>query len=933
MKRNEIIYDALQKYWAPKTKEIVLKEQGSSAADLEKSTGISRSNSSLELNRLVKDGLVVKIKKYPVKFIPVTVLKQNEINIPDKFITNDLNKKIESSILPQTTGDPFNQIIGSQQSLRTAVKQAKAAIMYPPTGLDMLLLGPTGSGKTFFANVIYEYSKFRNQISDTAPFITFNCADYYNNSQLLLSQLFGYVRGAYTGADKDKAGLVEKASGGVLLLDEVHRLPPEGQEMLFTFMDTGTFSRLGETGKRRQANVLIVAATNEDPKSNLLETFLRRIPTIIKIPSLSEKGLREQIQIINYLFRNESSRIRRDLDVSVDVIETLLFSDNYGNIGQLKSQIQLICARAFLNSIDEDGDVLVNRSTLPEELQKNKLRQTEKGLITQVTSLVPLHSIYSYDSRRTSLPIEKNIYQDMTKQVEQLKSQGMDNKDIQNSIMHELRQHINEFLKEPAETIKLQNFISPRVLNLTKKLYRIAEDNLNEKFDERFIYYIGMHIDTYLSNRNRETHVLMKNEVDRIQKDYKNEYIVAKLFSKEIYQEEDLILPNIEVIYLTLLLSSLEKMHTGSNNKVGILVIAHGNSTASSMVEVASELFGANNIASLDMSLNTSPTDIIDRMVEKINLLNQGCGVLLLVDMGSLVHLQEQIEKKTSIPIKIIPFVTTLIVLDTVRKTNYLDMDLTGLHNSIKNDFVETVTSSLRQSDSNLPKAILSICMTGSGTAERLKTIIVNIVNETTSEPVVVKTISALKLSEEIPKIKDKFDIIATVGTRKTNLKVPHITLESLIGGNGEEILRSTIGNKEITRKNTKHGHESIVISDICIDILKTSLIYLNPYLMTKTLIAWMNNLSSDMNVKFSNSMIVKCVVHTCFVFERALTKESIKYPNTPSEQIENIYQLVKKTLSPYEGQLKIQIPKDELYFISEIVSEESSNKKLKIFK
>ena len=68
-----------------------------------------------------------------------------------------------------------------------------------------------------------------NKENKDYPFVTFNCADYFNNPQLLLSQLFGHVKGAFTGADTDKIGLVEKANGGILFLDEVHRLPPDGQ--------------------------------------------------------------------------------------------------------------------------------------------------------------------------------------------------------------------------------------------------------------------------------------------------------------------------------------------------------------------------------------------------------------------------------------------------------------------------------------------------------------------------------------------------------------------------------------------------------------------------------------------------------------------------------------------------------------------------------
>ncbi|NRX13523.1 transcriptional regulator with AAA-type ATPase domain [Clostridium beijerinckii] len=80
---------------------------------------------------------------------------------------------------------------------------------------------------------MYQYSKYIKKLPEDAPFVVFNCADYANNPQLLLSYIFGHIKGAFTGADKEKEGIVEKADGGILFLDEIHRLPPEGQEMIF----------------------------------------------------------------------------------------------------------------------------------------------------------------------------------------------------------------------------------------------------------------------------------------------------------------------------------------------------------------------------------------------------------------------------------------------------------------------------------------------------------------------------------------------------------------------------------------------------------------------------------------------------------------------------------------------------------------------------
>lgn len=258
MKRIDKVYQGLVAKWQAATKEEILAKQGSAAKELATELGLTRANTSLELNKLVRQAQVVKIKTFPVRYLPMIVIEQHfglrQLEVAS--LKDSTKKPTEPAVkleqLAQAAAstqvnqvDPLELMIGYRGSLHNAVSQAKAALMYPPHGLHMMLLGQTGVGETYFANKIYAYAKFAqilNDDADDAPFVSFNCADYYNNPQLLMATLFGHAKGAYTGAEWEKAGLVEQANGGILLLDEVHRLPPEGQEMLFYFIDNGVFN-------------------------------------------------------------------------------------------------------------------------------------------------------------------------------------------------------------------------------------------------------------------------------------------------------------------------------------------------------------------------------------------------------------------------------------------------------------------------------------------------------------------------------------------------------------------------------------------------------------------------------------------------------------------------------------------------------------------
>ena len=236
MDRKEKIYEELKSYSRSGEAE------GLDAQQLAELTGIDRANVSRKLNELEREGRVIKLSGRPVRYM--------EREVYDKC--QEKEKKEPS----------FFFMIGQEGSLKKQIEQAKAAILYPPRGLRTLFLGPTGTGKTMLVERIYEYGKSVKALDEKARLIVFNCAEYAENPQLILAQLFGYKKGAFTGADRDSEGLVEKADGGALFLDEIHRLPPDGQEMLFMIMDRGVYRRLGEPDRERRSNVLIILRKN-----------------------------------------------------------------------------------------------------------------------------------------------------------------------------------------------------------------------------------------------------------------------------------------------------------------------------------------------------------------------------------------------------------------------------------------------------------------------------------------------------------------------------------------------------------------------------------------------------------------------------------------------------------------------------------------------
>lgn len=154
--------------------------------------------------------------------------------------------------------------------------------------LSVLLIGETGTGKGLCAQFIHQYSDRYN-----CPFISYNCGA--GPDTLFESQIFGHVKGAFTGANADRNGLVEEADGGILFLDELNSLSPYSQVKLNHFLEKGYFRRVGEN-KFRKADVRIIAASNVDLREEVTkgnfraDLYFRLAEYELKVPSLCDRG-------------------------------------------------------------------------------------------------------------------------------------------------------------------------------------------------------------------------------------------------------------------------------------------------------------------------------------------------------------------------------------------------------------------------------------------------------------------------------------------------------------------------------------------------------------------------------------------------------------------------------------------------------------------
>jgi transcriptional regulator with PAS, ATPase and Fis domain len=201
-----------------------------------------------------------------------------------------------------------------------------------------LIEGESGTGKELIATAFHTQS-----LRASGPFIRINCAAIPH--ELIESELFGYKKGAFTGADRDKRGLIEAANGGTLLLDEIAEMPAHLQTKLLRVLQERKLRRLGDEREIR-VNFRLVSATNRDTEALLKEGILRkdlyfRISTIkIKVPPLRER-LDDVLLLANcFLKRFNVQYDKRIRDISPEALLRLVRYNWPGNIRELESVIE-----------------------------------------------------------------------------------------------------------------------------------------------------------------------------------------------------------------------------------------------------------------------------------------------------------------------------------------------------------------------------------------------------------------------------------------------------------------------------------------------------------------------------------------------------------------------------------------------------------------
>ncbi|MDT2757645.1 sigma 54-interacting transcriptional regulator [Enterococcus asini] len=870
--------------------------------------GIKRNTASKHLNMLVSQNLLIKINSRPVLFLHKALVEEKLGHTVVKTEFKSMNELVQDEPIDYKKMI-FTDIIGYDESLSDVIDQTISAISYPG-GLPIMLFGNSGVGKSFLAEKLSEYARLTGIIAKDAPFLELNCAQYYHNPELLSSQLFGYTKGAFTGANQDQKGIIENADGGIVFLDEVHRLSPEGQEKLFLHMDKGVYRRIGDNGPWRKSKVFYIFATTEERNNEFLSTFLRRIPITCRVPDFDERTYNDRKSIIFHLFQEESKIVDRDIIVSEATLSFLINLKTSGNIGEIKGIVKQMVAKKFSkrpNRLTIDLEIM----DLPREYLLRYQNKQTNLLKVQKKYIFAAGEFIQREIEDTDFVKARKIF---FKKVELSYTNYLQSKISREDLKQLFASHLAEFSDQYVYNYEIEEtvqFFLPELQNIFQNMAPNVFFEVKGTTIQNVTAYLVKREQSgidFEENKPLLDHQLYESLAGSIMKESN---IVFSIFENTL----DLNLSKRDRLFVLLCffadLGNVDK-------KINAIILTHGYSTASSIAHVANRMIGEYVFDAIDMPFSISSKEIMAKLVNYINSVNPSEGLLILVDMGSLSDIKKDIEKIVSVPTIIMDNVSTALALNAGLKITQ-NIDIEFLCEALKEEF--TLSSQSIVPVNRNHHRILVSCNTGVGTAIKIKEMLDTLLPpDLEIEVTPYETAALIKMSASRT-ITDEKNIIAIIGTDDPDMGIiPFISLEELFEGeNGRlyGIFKEKFGDAVATEV------DKAIVKNLSLDRLIDNLTILDPVKIMEQLDLCFNIIETEFHQKLSTSKKISLYVHLSCMIERLVRNQPIgSFPDIHDfvDQNKESIRIIKKAMKSIEQLYNVEVPIEEIGFIYNII-------------
>ncbi|RMC48354.1 PRD domain-containing protein [Lactobacillus sp. ESL0263] len=907
-----MLKDEILHYLDKETKTVNLEELDDkyTAGGIAKALNAKRNTVSLYLNQLTNEEKLVKIETRPVHFLHRASFEKENYKLKKSVYQSVTKLEQENS-----NQDLLKRFVQINPSLKESIERVRAAVLYPNGGLPLLINGESGTGKSYLVSLINRFCRTHKLIKKSAPFITINCAQYADNPELLTSNLFGYKKGAFTGADEDHEGAFVEADGGILFLDEVHRLGPKGQEKLFTYLDQGIVYPVGETKKGKRVHVRLCFATTEDLDTSFLTTFTRRIPVKITLPPLSQRSKEERLNLVYTLFNNEQKKIAKPLSISDQVLDMLANYQPTGNIGDLKNAIKLTIARANADQKDNETITLTAYNLPLDVLNKSKVEvyhpSSKPIMITNETEVD--------DLIERNFP-EKKIFLNSLNKLLKVYEQSDDNlAECESKLKQIVYQLFDSLLfeKNNSDHIPLLSYVIDGVNHLFEQMKTAYQLKISNNAVYAVSYYLFERQKFQWSSEEiKNQKALMKLNKD-VRQRYLDIYVYVTKLINLIKTNLDIELNEVDYIFLTIYLNKLEII-----TKTGLIkaiVIAHGYATAGSIANVVNRLLGAHTLDAFDMPINVSTQEIADKIIDYTENNDVTHGLIILVDMGSLKEIETLFPRQINAPILLINNVSTLLAL-TVGESILKKRNFRKISQLVKQ--TGEIEIKLTYPETSKQKVILTTCYSGIGTATHVARLLERCLPNKKIK-IVPYDFQALKDTHEVGIIKKMYEVVGIIGTENPSINgIDFIYLEQILSDKDtaklSDWLKTAFSNQEIeTILNNLVKNFSLEQTINMVTILDAPKVIEN-------ITIFIQELERRFSITLSNQKKFTLYVHVSYLIERLIRKEANNINPEFEERFAQKYQReldeIDVAFNVIKENYSVKIPKSELIYIDQII-------------
>ena len=514
----------------------------------------------------------------------------------------------------------------------------------------------------------------------------------------------------------------------------------------------------------------------------------------------------------------------------------------------------------------------------------------------------------------------EDIYTQMSNKHYELKNQGLKSTAINEVLKKDVDDYFNSILKnihKNTTNIKtLYRIIDKDVVDTAQECAEFARHQLTAEFDDNFLFGLCFHINALL-NRSNTNPVMPDIQISKIKKEHPKEYAVGEEMIKKLERRFNIDIPIYEQGFLALLLTQNPSLEQ-SKNLINIVIVCHGETTASSMAAVANTLLNTSWMKAIDMPLTVTIDETYNKLRATVTSVNQGKGLFLLVDMGSLVDFGTKLTEETGIPVKVIPAISTPLAIEVLRKVLYKEDDIDAIYESLqepvskKDAFINI---------HNKKPAILSVCITGKGSSKMMEDILAKLIYPKYRHVFEIVVMNHLDVKKEYPKMQAMYNFIAAVGNINPKIEnVPFFPIGQIMDKDGQQTFF------EILNANLPLSPEPFeveVIDDTyskASEILSEYVKYLNPKIAIEHIKVFIGDIGYK-NISRENTL--NMIVHLGCMLERCIQKDSIYFENIRQFKKDNmtLFAIVRREADVLESEYEIKINDDEVAYIVQIIN------------